>query len=849
MRFRGARPPNMPTVRASIALVVAAQALGVTAQAAWDADQVNTTMCYWEQLRGAVIRDTVYLDGGYIWWLPGLSDGTYGPVTSDYNPLGLVYTLNFSVPFDTTQNITALFQTISKAPSGGNANNVAPTYYDGAMLANDDEWFLYGGMLRQTAAYAEPYPDDVTSFQAYQYGVQKDGFRPGFVDVRLPKPMTRYLAYGGAANAPSENLAWYFSGMHSPTWGEIFTPSLNESLTAVNVSDTLILLNMTTQQQETWHNETLPTSIHGRANPELVWVPVGDRGILVALGGVVYPEFVTSARQSTNPEASEAQSPEFMSTIDIYDVSNDTWYQQVTQGPGPGALTRGCAVVAPAKDYSSFNIYYYGGYDGLHPTQDFNDDVWVLSLPSFVWKKVATGTAGHGRAGHRCFMPYPDQMMVIGGYTAFTGDSPSCLKGGIIQLFNLSSAQWMPSYDPSVWNNYSVPKAVYDAIGGDGDGGATMTAPAQQGWATPGLSRVFSRHYDVGKITRYYPYTPIEGKNSTNPVYKPRTHLGTPKYLAPVLGTILGLVFVALLVVCIILWRKRRLLRAGSSSLSGTEDSKRWIISWIRGQSGQQHPDNKAPTTTTEETPASPDAGDLETAERPVTRHEMANTYIAELMDTSPPVELQDTGLTPVEIINRHSHFAPGKGGPTRAARSGSSPFTFTSTSDFSSVTQTDHPSSNSLVSAPGGPTAPAPRPTDSNGATSPESVVRPDSPPLGNAVPASIIARPTRSPPPLPQQQERQLDPPTSAERVTESSDQTRGAVLSGVSELSDRDRAHLRQVSQDTTVSSTTSFGTSSGAAAGQTGAAGRGRSSLGTPRRSVFLESEEDLGGRGS
>jgi hypothetical protein len=30
-----------------------------------------------------VIRDTVYLDGGFLWWEPGMSDGSYGAPTND----------------------------------------------------------------------------------------------------------------------------------------------------------------------------------------------------------------------------------------------------------------------------------------------------------------------------------------------------------------------------------------------------------------------------------------------------------------------------------------------------------------------------------------------------------------------------------------------------------------------------------------------------------------------------------------------------------------------------------------------------------------------------------------------
>ena len=65
----------------------------------WAEDQVNTSICSWEQPRGtypelpslvrqselidqaALIRDTIYIDGGDIWWSPGLSDGRVGTPT------------------------------------------------------------------------------------------------------------------------------------------------------------------------------------------------------------------------------------------------------------------------------------------------------------------------------------------------------------------------------------------------------------------------------------------------------------------------------------------------------------------------------------------------------------------------------------------------------------------------------------------------------------------------------------------------------------------------------------------------------------------------------------------------
>ena len=55
------------------------------------------------------------------------------------------------------------------------------------------------------------------------------------------------------------------------------------------LSNTLVMVDMAEQQQEKWTNETLPSDIPARAGAELAFVPVGEEGILVAIGGVTDP--------------------------------------------------------------------------------------------------------------------------------------------------------------------------------------------------------------------------------------------------------------------------------------------------------------------------------------------------------------------------------------------------------------------------------------------------------------------------------------------------------------------------------------------------------------------------------
>lgn len=385
-----------------------------------------------------------------------------------------------------------------------------------------------------------------------------------------------------------------------------------------------------------------------------------------------------------------------MKTIDVYDVASKKWYKQKTSGDGPGARTRGCAVVTYPDDKSSYNIYYYGGFDGINVSDAFDDTVWVLSLPSFAWIKLNEGKTGHGRAGHKCFLPYPDQMMVFGGYRELSGASITCLDGGPIAVFNVSNGEWMNSYDPTKYSSaYSVPKKVRDVIKGGASGGAELKEP-DGGWDSDDLGKIFGTKYDMDKIAKYWPYTPAAESSRPNlPQDGDKKDKGgdsgLPKWVAPVLGVVLGLILLTGLIILFCLWRRRKIFKNRKSDDS-SEDAGNRIISWIKGQ-----PSEKARTLSTSEYTA-PTSETVETrnATSPqsfyetFSRHEMADTQVAELggkfcplrtlpedfsrertlanwrifTDTSPPAELHDTGLSPIDIIQKHSRF-----GRTRSQR------------------------------------------------------------------------------------------------------------------------------------------------------------------------------------
>ena len=284
-----------------------------------------------------------------------------------------------------------------------------------------------------------------------------------------------------------------------------------------------------------------------------------------------------------------------MSTIDIYDIAKDKWYQQPTIA-GPAQLTQGCAVVAVAQDYSSYNIYYYGGYNGIDTSGDYNDDVWILSLPSFMWMKVASGNGPHARAGHKCIKPYPDQMVVIGGMKPLRGrGGPDCVKDSIMLNFNLTDGQWLDEYNPDNWSPYGVPQMIHLMIGGDYSGGATMTTPTPTGWADPDLASVFATPYETSKLTTYYPYAAQD--DDGNPRGTNSGGGGLPSWAAPVIGSILGLVIIVSIIAGVFLYRRRRFLKRNGGGTGGSQTEDNRVISWIRGQGN-----DKAGTVTSEDT-------------------------------------------------------------------------------------------------------------------------------------------------------------------------------------------------------------------------------------------------------
>ena len=165
-----------------------------------------------------------------------------------------------------------------------------------------------------------------------------------------------------------------------------------------------------------------------------------------------------------------------------------TWYKQPTTGPTPDPRIDFCLALASSSDGSSHNLYMYGGrgLNGSKPV--FYDEIWVLSLPSFTWIKIYSGTSP--RYGHSCHRVGERTLITVGGAenTNYT-NLPCDWETRGVGVYDLSTLTWGSVFDPNK-GNYTVPDSVVETIGGSGTGGANLTQP-QGGFAHPDLEAIF----------------------------------------------------------------------------------------------------------------------------------------------------------------------------------------------------------------------------------------------------------------------------------------------------------------------------------------------------------------------
>jgi hypothetical protein len=184
------------------------------------------------------------------------------------------------------------------------------------------------------------------------------------------------------------------------------------------------------------------------------------------------------------------------------------------------------------------------------------DDVYILTLPSFVWIKWYPTSPGPGNPHHSltCNVVSGSQMLVIGGTFPLSQDCDVPEVWGTHNLNlgkdNPDGAKWY-QYLPNI-TEYKVPSEIIAVVGGSAGGGATVLAPSA-GWSNRDLPVYFTRQASIASRTP----TRSLPSNSSTPTSPPPKKVSTGVIVGATIGS-LAAVLIALLTGCCFFIRRKK---------------------------------------------------------------------------------------------------------------------------------------------------------------------------------------------------------------------------------------------------------------------------------------------------
>ncbi|KAG0136997.1 hypothetical protein HOY82DRAFT_651107 [Tuber indicum] len=414
----------------------------------------------------AVVNSTIYTIGGTaIYWTP--ESTAFSIVSNNNNSVYILVTgnsllraLDLSKPVDFEAEFSDTTEVISELPFK------IPLVKRGALWADQNTIYYWGGELEWESIYLDgafqnstkEWPDPM---KYYTYDLsQPRGFGTwktvSILEAMGSDTFTSSPGYGESTYAAEARKGFYLGGFMARY--QLKNKDGSNATRGDNVLYHLSSMVAFDAATNVWKNETIIAELNGAREGVMVYIAgIGEKGILVGFD-----------------------------TVYVYDIAAGVWYRQPTTSKTkifPESRLGGfCAGAVAAPDKTSFTIYIYGGYD----QSGYIKRTWALTMPYFHWLPVrSTGEPERGRSLTTCHTVGGQLVMVRGhGEQINRGDT----NGGTY-FYDMTNLTWSLKYQPS---EYRVPKAIYDVIGGNGEGGATLTGPADDKGFDGGLGKLFA---------------------------------------------------------------------------------------------------------------------------------------------------------------------------------------------------------------------------------------------------------------------------------------------------------------------------------------------------------------------
>ncbi|KAF8422731.1 hypothetical protein EV426DRAFT_670246 [Tirmania nivea] len=506
---------------------VQANSIGVNKALGWDYD-----FCRIEWPRIAVVSGKLYIDGGILWLSP---KGKGLRSIREINTRLLEIDINSPIYRD---NYT--IRVISKPTSVPNVGAGQVFLPPSWPSPNNGRFYTFGGQFpsfnRSLDTYVQP-PKDPQG-DLFSYDTKSDKWEK--VSMAKDSDQVIWSQGGTSVSIPELGLGFYLGGFQNSSTNSVLKDSDYRA-----VSGFLRLewdMNDPTVAPR-WKNESIPfdQTIGG----SLIHIPdIGEKGILVKFAGLG----VTTGENlpmNGNP----------MDQIYIYDIAQAAWHMQTAsvhpnRGAFPAIRGYACNAVVPAKDNSSYNIYMYGG-GGLRGGDGFSD-MWVLSLPSFVWIKFGENM-NFRTSGMSCTLFNYNQILLVGPRPQRINDNPAADQEQcrpLWSVYDITQSKWVAKLNPLDTELPPVHRNISRVIGGSGSGNAILTEP-KEGWKDSKLKTVF----DYQKST---------SSDNTNSGFNHAALVG---------GLAGGLVALLMLIVCCIKHRRRSQRTGGFTIFDRTSKS------------------------------------------------------------------------------------------------------------------------------------------------------------------------------------------------------------------------------------------------------------------------------------
>ncbi|KAF8427292.1 hypothetical protein EV426DRAFT_399786 [Tirmania nivea] len=504
-------------------------------------DNVTEYCRFWGH-SSAMVNDKLYISGGISTFKENYRDGWVYLFSS-----AIMVDLGGGATYPMTGDDSAFSYAIL-SNTKGESTQMGAFWWDGGQSI-----YKYGGWFADRNTWKDTPQTRVREAQLWKLNLDKSSWELG----TMPDGIHR--AWGGAvASVPPKKRGYFLGGIVENRTETTFANApgyeyLGDSFLEFD-SDSATLSNKT-------YSTAGASSLGSIGLGNLVYIPdMGKEGILVFIGGAEGPSETWVPTGTTKGVILRD-----MNKVWVHDISNNRWYEQDTTlasglTKGPAGRISACAVVAPASDKTSWNVFVFGGGD-LDPAGSVYGDTWALSLPSFTWIQV--DTKGDARFEHTCHLTKGNQMLVVGGRDKFQAsagdpaknyttnpDAWTCLKTGILSSFDLNAFTWEDKL-PTNEVDYQVNEAISDVIGGNAKGGATKLKPDND-WSDAALGNLMEVNSGTTSPT-----------STSNPDDK--SGGGTP--IGPIVGGVVGgIVVIALIAFGLIFLRRHRKKKAAAAA-------------------------------------------------------------------------------------------------------------------------------------------------------------------------------------------------------------------------------------------------------------------------------------------